>query len=111
MAKLFEEIDDKLRAFIEAQPMFFVATAPSGDDGHVNVSPKGGENLFRVTGPLGFAYADMLGSGIETAAHLQENATDAASDAIENVQDDANVPDEAQEALEQAQQDLENVNP
>ena len=29
--------------------------------------------MFRVTGPLGFAYADMLGSGIETAAHLQEN--------------------------------------
>jgi hypothetical protein len=27
------------------------------------------------------------------------------------VQDNANVPDEAQEALEQAQQDLENVNP
>ena len=42
MAKLFEEIDDKLQAFIEAQPMFFVATAPSGDDGHVNLSPKGG---------------------------------------------------------------------
>ena len=73
MAKLFEEIDDRLRAFIEAQPMFFVATAPSGDDGHVNVSPKGGENLFRVTGPLGFAYVDLMGSGIETIAHLREN--------------------------------------
>ena len=44
MAKLFEEIDDKIRAFIEAQTMFFVATAPSGDEGHVNVSPKGGAN-------------------------------------------------------------------
>ena len=43
MAKLFEEIDDKLRAFIEAQPMFFVGTAPSGADGHVNLSPKGGK--------------------------------------------------------------------
>ena len=29
--------------------------------------------MFRVTGPLGFAYVDMLGSGIETVAHLQEN--------------------------------------
>jgi hypothetical protein len=73
MAKTFEEIDDKLRAFIEAQPMFFVATAPSGDGGHVNLSPKGGSNLFRVTGPHGFAYVDLMGSGIETIAHLREN--------------------------------------
>jgi hypothetical protein len=73
MAKLFEAIDDKLRAFIEAQPMFFVATAPSGDAGHVNLSPKGGTNLFQVTGPHGFAYVDLMGSGIETIAHLREN--------------------------------------
>ncbi len=73
MAKLFDQIDDKIRAFIEAQTMFFVGTAPSGDDGHVNVSPKGGSNLFRVTGPLGFAYVDLMGSGIETVAHLREN--------------------------------------
>ena len=53
--------------------MFFVATAPSGDDGHVNLSPKGGKNLFQVTGPLGFAYVDLMGSGIETIAHLREN--------------------------------------
>ena len=73
MAKLFEQIDDKLKAFIERQPMFFVATAPSGDGGHINVSPKGGSNLFQVTGPLGFAYVDLMGSGIETIAHLREN--------------------------------------
>jgi hypothetical protein len=73
MGNVFEEIDDTLRAFIEAQPMFFVATAPSGDGGHVNLSPKGGRNLFRVTGPLGFAYVDLMGSGIETVAHLREN--------------------------------------
>ena len=73
MAKVFERIDAKLQAFIEAQPVFFVATAPSGPDGHVNVSPKGGANMFRVTGPHGFAYADMLGSGIETVAHLRDN--------------------------------------
>jgi pyridoxamine 5'-phosphate oxidase-like protein len=73
MAKLFEAIDDKLQAFIEAQPMFFVATAPSGDGGHVNLSPKGGSNLFHVTGPHGFAYVDLNGSGIETVAHLREN--------------------------------------
>jgi Pyridoxamine 5'-phosphate oxidase len=73
MAKVFEQIDEKLREFIEAQSMFFVATAPSGDGGHVNLSPKGGRNLFRVTGPLGFAYVDLMGSGIETIAHLREN--------------------------------------
>jgi hypothetical protein len=73
MAKLFEQIDDPLREFIEAQSMFFVATAPSGEGGHVNLSPKGGRNLFRVTGPLGFAYVDLMGSGIETIAHLREN--------------------------------------
>jgi hypothetical protein len=73
MAKVFDEITDRLRAFIEAQPMFFVGTAPSGADGHINVSPKGGSNLFRVTGPLGFAYVDLMGSGIETIAHLREN--------------------------------------
>ena len=71
MAEVFEGIDDRLRAFIEAQRMFFVATAPSGDGGHINLSPKGGNGLFRVTGPLGFAYVDLMGSGIETIAHLQ----------------------------------------
>jgi len=73
MAEVFERIDDRLRAFIEAQRMFFVATAPSGDEGHVNLSPKGGDGLFRVTGELGFAYVDLMGSGIETIAHLREN--------------------------------------
>ena len=41
MGKVYDEIDGRLREFILAQPMFFVATAPSGPDGHVNVSPKG----------------------------------------------------------------------
>jgi predicted pyridoxine 5'-phosphate oxidase superfamily flavin-nucleotide-binding protein len=73
VGKVFEQIDERLRAFIEAQPIFFVGTAPSDGDGHVNVSPKGGVGMFRVTGSHGFAYADMLGSGIETIAHLQDN--------------------------------------
>ena len=73
MGKVFEQIDERLRAWIEAQPMFFVATAPSGTGGHVNLSPKGGAGLFRVTGPHGFAYVDLLGSGIETVAHLRDN--------------------------------------
>jgi hypothetical protein len=73
MANVFEEIDAGLRGWIERQPLFFVGTAPSGSEGHVNVSPKGGRGLFHVTGPLGFAYVDLMGSGIETIAHLRDN--------------------------------------
>ncbi|MGC5017829.1 hypothetical protein [Micromonospora sp. DT47] len=38
MGKVYPEIDGRLRDFIEAQSVFFVATAPSGADGHVNRS-------------------------------------------------------------------------
>ncbi len=72
MGKVYAEIDDKLRTFIEAQQMFFVATAPSGSEGHVNLSPKGMESL-RILGPRTIAYADFVGSGIETIAHLRQN--------------------------------------
>ena len=41
MGKVFAAIDDKLERWIAAQQLFFVATAPTGGDGHVNCSPKG----------------------------------------------------------------------
>lgn len=69
----YESIDDKLRTFILAQPVFFVATAPTSGDGHVNCSPKGLRGTFAVTGPTQFAYLDLTGSGAETIAHLREN--------------------------------------
>lgn len=72
MGKVHELIDDRLRAWIEAQKMFFVATAPLGGDGHVNVSPKG-LDAFRVLAPRRVAYLDIVGSGVETIAHLREN--------------------------------------
>ena len=72
MGKLFEEIDEKLGAWLRAQPMFFVATAPE-EGGHVNVSPKGVPETFEIRGPREVAYADLIGSGIETVAHLREN--------------------------------------
>lgn len=72
MARVLEAIDDKLGAWLHAQPMFFVGTAPSGPDGHVNVSPKG-HDTFRVLGSHRVAYLDLTGSGIETAAHLADN--------------------------------------
>ncbi|MDQ8183230.1 pyridoxamine 5'-phosphate oxidase family protein [Pelagicoccus sp. SDUM812005] len=59
-------------AWIENQKMFFVGTAPLAADGHVNLSPKGGDS-FRVLGPLEVAYLDYTGSGAETIAHLREN--------------------------------------
>ena len=66
------EIDDSLRSFIEAQRIFFVATAPLDAGGHVNLSPKGLDTL-RILGPTKVAYLDQVGSGSETIAHLKEN--------------------------------------
>ncbi len=72
MAKLYSEIDAEMEAWIEAQPMFFNATAPLSEDGHINLSPRGLDTL-RVLGPREVAYLDLTGSGNETAAHLAEN--------------------------------------
>ena len=72
MAKVFEEITPNLQAFIQQQQLFFVATAPRSDQGHVNLSPKGLDS-FRVLSPNRVAYLDLTGSGNETSAHLQEN--------------------------------------
>ena len=72
MGKLYDAIDDALRRFLEAQKMFFVATAPLAGAGHVNLSPKGLDS-FRVLDPRTVAYLDLTGSGIETVAHLREN--------------------------------------
>ncbi len=68
-----EEIDDSIRELIEAQHVFFVATAPDGPGGHVNLSPKGLAGSFAVLGPHRFAYLDYGGSGAETIAHLRQN--------------------------------------
>ena len=72
MAKTYPSITPELAAFIEAQPLFFVATAPLDADGHVNLSPKG-LDTFRVLAPDRVAYLDLTGSGNETAAHIVEN--------------------------------------
>jgi hypothetical protein len=72
MGKLYGHIDAGLQAFIEAQRVFFVATAPLEATGHINLSPKG-LDTFRVLGPDRVAYLDHVGSGAETIAHLKEN--------------------------------------
>jgi Pyridoxamine 5'-phosphate oxidase len=73
MGKVFDHIDEHLERWIESQSMFFVGTAPSGEDGHVNVSPKGPIDALRVLGPRTVAYLDIVGSGAETIAHLRDN--------------------------------------
>ena len=72
MEKIHSAIDDRLRTFIEAQHIFFVATAPAGIAGNVNISPKG-LDTFRILGANEVAYIDFIGSGAETIAHLREN--------------------------------------
>jgi hypothetical protein len=72
MGKVFETIDERMRAWLQEQRMFFVATAPLSGDGLVNLSPKGLDS-FAVLGPRRVAYLDLTGSGVETIAHLREN--------------------------------------
>lgn len=72
MGKTHPAVTADLRAFIEAQPLFFVATAPLAAAGHVNLSPKGLDCLRLLT-PERVAYLDLTGSGNETSAHLLEN--------------------------------------
>jgi hypothetical protein len=72
VAERFTSISDDLGRWWSEQPMFFVATAPGGRDGHVNLSPKGLDTL-RILGPQRVAYLDLTGSGVETIAHLQDN--------------------------------------
>jgi len=73
MGQVYEAIDGRLRDFVQAQPVYFVATAPSGDDGHVNLSPKGMSGTLAVLDEHRVAYLDYFGSGAETIAHLREN--------------------------------------
>ncbi|NVK52010.1 MAG: pyridoxamine 5'-phosphate oxidase family protein [Flavobacteriaceae bacterium] len=70
MAKFYPAITSRLQQFIEAQKIFFVATAPT--NGRINLSPKGMDS-FRVISPNRVLWLNVTGSGNETAAHLIEN--------------------------------------
>ncbi len=65
-----KKLTPKQTDFVEAQPMFFVATAAA--DGRVNVSPKGMDTL-RVVDPQRIVWLNLSGSGNETAAHVESN--------------------------------------
>ena len=55
MADRFGALSPELAQWWRQQPLFFVATAPSGGDGHVNLSPKGYEQATTiVTSNLAF---------------------------------------------------------
>lgn len=69
MATQFEVLSDALTRFIEAQHIFFCATA--GPEGRVNMSPKGMDSL-RVLGPNRIVWRNLTGSGNETAGHLAQ---------------------------------------
>jgi hypothetical protein len=73
MGKHYDRIDDRLRTFIEAQPLFFVATSPLAADARVNLSPKGRDGCLAILDERSIAYLDFGGSHAETVAHLREN--------------------------------------
>jgi len=73
MGKQFDAISAELAAWIVAQPVFFVATAPLDAQGSINCSPKGNRAELKVVGDRSVAYLDQTGSGVETIAHLREN--------------------------------------
>lgn len=69
MGQTYPQLTERLVAFIQAQHIFFVATAA---DGRINLSPKGMDSL-RVLTPNRIIWLNVTGSGNETAAHVQEN--------------------------------------
>lgn len=71
MAKFYDAINDDHAAFIRAQPMFFVATAPK--EGRINLSPKGLDGCFVILDGNRVAFLNLTGSGNETAAHLRQD--------------------------------------
>ncbi len=73
MGRTYDRLNDRLRQWMEHQPVFFVATAPLSGAGHINCSPKGNRQELVVLDERRLAYLDQTGSGVETVAHLREN--------------------------------------
>ncbi len=70
MAKKYSQLDKEHIGFINSQHIYFVASA--GEEGFVNVSPKGMDSL-RVINETKVLWLNLTGSGNETAAHVLEN--------------------------------------
>ena len=73
MGRALDAIDERLADFLGRQHVFFVATAPLAEEGHLNLSPKGLQGTFALLDARTVAYLDLTGSGVETIAHLREN--------------------------------------
>jgi hypothetical protein len=74
MGRTYPDIDERNAAFIRQQRVFFVATAPRHPGGLLNLSPKG-LDTFAISNENTVVYLDLIGSGIETVAHLRENGS------------------------------------
>jgi len=74
MGKVIQEgVTPSIAKFMAKQPIFFVGTANSDPSGHINVSPKAPGCSLQVFSSHTVAYADLSGSGAETAAHTMQN--------------------------------------
>ncbi len=73
MGSVSQSLDTALVTWLGQQHVYFVGSAPTDPDGHINVSPKGARETFRVMDPTTIAYLDLTGSGVETISHLQDN--------------------------------------
>ena len=60
MAAQFQELREVHKNFIEAQPVFFVATA--AQEGRINLSPKGMDSI-RVLDDKTVVWLNLTGSG------------------------------------------------
>lgn len=72
MAKFYDTLNPALQKWVREQKIFFVASAPLAEDGHVNVSPRG-HDCLRILDENTLAWLDLTGSGNETSAHILEN--------------------------------------
>ncbi|KAF5339800.1 hypothetical protein D9611_009205 [Ephemerocybe angulata] len=98
MGKFYDHLPGTLIPWLMDQKVFWVATAPLAEDGHVSLSPKGyeetmhviietedGESIdsqtitpdsavnFKKARSTTVWYEDLTGSGAETIAHAREN--------------------------------------
>ena len=91
MVQFFDHIPEFLSTWILEQKIFWVATAPLSGQGHVNLSPKGGQGTFHIIDEHTVWYEDLTGSGkqivmdnqlansfrtllgVETISHIREN--------------------------------------
>ncbi|PWW71940.1 hypothetical protein C7212DRAFT_360280 [Tuber magnatum] len=73
MPTFYPSLTEDLITWLQAQPLFFTASAPRYGK-HINLSPKGyTSRSFRVLCPNRVAYLDATGSGSETISHIYEN--------------------------------------